>query len=360
MTDFNLADSYRSAGLAPTPEIMALRQAPFDALAKDPSAKQIVTLVRLHFGFPAGNNVSWFRDAFAASDLTFSMIDNEREIAVLAACVLAKLIANDESLAAVAIICAAAQSLRAPLVAPGLVVRAEAYLGEHAVAARKRERANLSAIRLPSTSKIPAEAAPLAHGGDWTIVADLLARTSNEANERVKTAVNQLFSVIKPMAQDIIDLREETAMLWWHVGGWSRLLEAPFTSYEPGTAAILAGIDLADLSETIVGPVAVPAMLQRTIAGGRKSRLGKVSIVDAVNGLKPEELRSIRVDEDIATVSDLCPVLAAIDKASELQDPAAWPAILARANRFDTGQALSPLALGRQSYWERQLLAGLS
>ncbi len=360
MTDFNLADSYRSAGLAPRPEIMTLRQAPFEALAEESSSEHIVTLVRLHFGLAAGNGVAWFRDAFAASDPTFSMIDNEREIAVLAACVLGKQIADNVSLAAIAITCAAVQGLRAPLVAPGLVVHAEAYLSSHAVATRRRSRANLDTIKLPGKSKIPTEAASLAQAGDWSVVANLLARTSDESTDRLKTAINQIFGVIKPMAQDIVDLREEVAMLWWHIGGWSRLLDAPFAGYDSGTAAILAGIDLADLAETIVGPVAVPAMLQRTIANGRKGRSAKIAIVDAVNGLKPEELSKLEINDDIADLTDLCPVLAALDKAAELQDPAAWPAILARTNRFDTAQALTPLALGRQCYWERQLLAGLA
>ncbi len=61
-------------------------------------------------------------------------------------------------------------------------------------------------------------------------------------------------------------------MLWWHVGGWSRLLDKPFAELDLGLAAVLAGVDMADMSRSAAGPAATPAILQGLLRQAARPR----------------------------------------------------------------------------------------
>ena len=50
MAGFNFADRYKIAGLAPGPEIIGLRQEPFERLRKELTPSRAVELTRLYFG----------------------------------------------------------------------------------------------------------------------------------------------------------------------------------------------------------------------------------------------------------------------------------------------------------------------
>ena len=61
-------------------------------------------------------------------------------------------------------------------------------------------------------------------------------------------------------------------MLWWYVGGWCRAFDKPFADLDLGLAAVLAGIDMAEMSRSATGPAAAPAIFQRILSSGRRPR----------------------------------------------------------------------------------------
>jgi hypothetical protein len=149
-------------------------------------------------------------------------------------------------------------------------------------------------------------------------------------------------------------------MLWWHIGGWSRLLEKPFADLAPGLAAVLAGVDLADMSRSAVGPVAAPAILQRTLAAGRKTQNAKITINNAVEALPQDLFDRLKLDHRLSTVPEICPVLTAFAKANEIGPGPTWHTAFAKATKLEAKSAFAPLDLAMQAYRERLLLCALN
>lgn len=357
MSSYNFADRYKSAGLAPGHEIIALRQAPFDKLKKDASLDVILDLTRLYFGLPVPQGANWFREAFAETDLSFSLVDNEREASVLSACLLAAIIDDGQIFAALAPLVTAAGGARRPLSCPDFLEEARQALGRHAVESREDSAADVTKIRLPIKGKAVTALEAIVEAQDWGKFSDVMKGTSAEALEATKTLANQVFSVVQPLAAQVRDLREEVSMLWWYIGGWSRTLEKPFAELDVATAALMAGLDLAQLVDGDCGPSAAPAILHRLVIGSRAEIVEKLTLNEAVDSLPIGTLSSMGVPSGISKIGDICVVYSALTKADEIGSGGAWHASFKRATGVDATISFSPLQLAIQMYRESLLAA---
>jgi hypothetical protein len=247
---FNFADNYRKAGLLTGPDVLRTRQQPFNKLQQAINPQTAVDLTRLYFGLPVPRGTDWFRDAFGETDASFSLIDNGREASVLAAGLLEGAAADGKIYVALSTLTAAASGLREPNVRPDLIDVMRRAIQEKAIGARQQEAANPQHIKLPAASKISAELAALIQAPEIGKASTLLKQASEESAEITRALVNQVVAVVRPLAAQVLTLREEVEMLWWHVGGWSRLLDKSFAEIDLGLAAVLAGVDMADMSHS--------------------------------------------------------------------------------------------------------------
>jgi hypothetical protein len=206
---------------------------------------------------------------------------------------------------------------------------------------------------------VPSEAATLGQN-DWGKITNLFKQVSEEAHEATKNLASQTACVIRPLAADVLDLREEVEMLWWHIGGWSRILEQPFADLPVPVAAVMAGLDLADISQTLTGPVAAPAILHRTITSERKTKLSKAILKDAVDALPVDAFERLSLGDALASVLDACPVLTAFVKAGEIGSGDTWHVAYTRTTGLSPDASFQPLDLALQVYRERLLLTALS
>jgi len=357
VTGFNFADHYRAAGLSPGPEIIRLRQDPFDSLRTSIDARAIVGLTRLYFGLPLPGGAEWFRAAFAETDPSFSMLDNEREMAVLSGCLLAALVEDGAMVAALAPLTTSLAGNRLPLVQPRFLETARTGLHNKAVAARHHTDIDPKLIKSPPKGAVLEAIGKLPQTDDWESVAPLLSQVSQEATAGTTNLAAQVRGVVTPLVAQLTSLREEVEMLWWHVGGWSRILARPFTELDPALAATMAGLDLADLTVGDVGPAAAPAILQRTIVAGRKGKPTKVTVKDAVDALPADAAMPLLLGDTLQGVADICPVLAAFQKAAEIGAGSAWHESYKKATGVTADSAILPLDLALQVYREALLLA---
>jgi hypothetical protein len=360
VTEFNFADNYRAAGLTTGADALRARQEPFDELRRAIDPRTATDLTRLYFGLSVPRGTNWFRDAFAATDASFSLIDNAREASVLAAGLLEAAVADGKVFAALATLTAGVSGLRQPPVRPDLIAVMGFAIREKAVSARQQAPADPNKIRLPSKSKMATELAALAQTPDLQTASTLLKQLSEESADITKNLATQVLNVVQPLVAQVLTLREEVEMLWWHVGGWSRLLDKPFAELELGLAAVLAGIDMADMSRSETGPAAAPAIFQRTLAAGRKGKTGKISIKDAVGALPQDQFDRLTLPAALGTVPDVCPVLTAFAKAKEIGAGPTWHASFGRTTGLDAGLAFAPLELAMQAFREWLLLRALA
>lgn len=213
MGGFNLADSYRAAGMTMGPDDVRMRQEPFDNLRKAIDPRTAIDLVRFYFGLSVPRGTDWFRDAFGGNtDPSFSLIDNAREGAVLAAGLLEAAAADGKIYAALAILTTSASGLRQPVVRPELVDAMKIAIQEQAIRARQQPSANPKQITAPTKSKISADLAALVTAPDLTKAAPLLKQVSEESAELVKTLTNQVFSVVQPLAAQVVTSSERKSI----------------------------------------------------------------------------------------------------------------------------------------------------
>lgn len=142
MTEFNFADNYRAAGLTTGADALRTRQEPFDKLRRAVDPGIATDLTRLYFGLCVPRGTNWFRDAFGATDASFSLIDNAREASVLAAGLLEAAAADGKFYAALATLTTAAGGLRQPPVRPDLIDVMRFAIRKEAVSARQQESAD--------------------------------------------------------------------------------------------------------------------------------------------------------------------------------------------------------------------------
>jgi hypothetical protein len=360
VVEFNFADNYRAAGLAPGPDILRTRQDPFDKLRRTIDFQTAIDLTRLYFELPVPRGTDWFRDSFGATDPSFSLIDNAREAAVLAAGLLEAAAADGKVYAALAILTTSASGLRQPLIRPELVDAMRNSIQAKAVTNRQQAPIDPSQIKLSPQSGMSTELTALVEAPDIAKVSSLLKQVSEESTEITKTLTSQVLAVVKPLAAEVVMLREEVEMLWWHVGGWSRLLEKPFAELDLGLAAVLAGVDMADMSRSATGPAAAPAIFQRTLLAGSEPKTTRIALKDAVDAIPQEKLDQLLLADALGDMPDICPVLTAFAKAKVIGAGSAWHAPFVNATGLGAESAFAPLELAMQAYRERLLLRALN
>jgi hypothetical protein len=360
VVEFHFADSYRSAGMTTSADTLRMRQEPFGSIRKTIDPHLASDLVRLYFGMPPLRDTDWFRDAFGATDSSFSLIDNAREVSVLAAGLLEAAVLDGKVYAALATLTASASGLRQPSVRQDLLGKMGSAIQQLAVNARRQVSINPNIIDLPGASKLSAELVALGQSPEIGRASGLIKKVSDESTEIVNSLAGQVRSVTTPLASQVAALHEEVEMLWWHIGGWSRLLDVPFSSVDPGVAAILAGVDMADMSISLLGPAAASALLLRTIASGRKGGSKAIAIGDAVDVFPHEKIDRVITSELPKAAADICPVLNALSTVKGTGPGTSWRTSFARTTGLDARSTLSPINLAMQTYRERLLLRSLA
>ena len=352
MASLNFADRYAEAGLAPTAQIVTAREAPAGRIIDDATNAQIIDLVGLYYGSP-GLVLTWLRNEFAKEDASFSLVNNERETRVLAAAILASLVAQGRSEAILSVVSGQVAGHRLPSEAPRLVSETIAALNARSVAERKPTTIETKVI--PTiTTKLADEMAALAQN-DWAALQVLLGKIRAESQSSAKTTANETATALAALSRQVSLQREESQMLWWLTGGHSRNLQRSFAEFGPAQAALVGAVDLASLTTvTRLGPIAVPAMLERVIAMAKRPRgqVGK-DLASAVDGLAPTDIERLPIRPD-AVPARLAPVSQALALAQTI-GVGAWHARFRETTGLEPTVAFEPVALATQLYREHLL-----
>ena len=358
MAALSFADRYRAANLTPNGETIRQRQESFEKLRVNMDIERIVEITRLYFGLKTKELPPWFIEEFVATDLTFSSIDNERELAVLAECLLASALEDGIAAAGLSILSASANGTRRPLVEKSnFVSEARDALRLLSVTGRQVNTVDLKKINPPTKSNIDENIAELTQTPDWNNVAALFKKISDSEISATTQLFYQVDNVLQPMSQRLAQLEEEASMFWWLVGGWSRILDCPFSEIDPALAPGIAGIDLATLTTKPPGPVAVPAILHRLISQIRKSKPSKVSIQDMVDAFPSQNYDQLNLSAVLKDVPDLCPALTGFRLVVEIGESSAWKTAFQKVVGFGADASYFPVELAMQVYRESLLVS---
>ncbi|MCR1795580.1 GTPase-associated system all-helical protein GASH [Leptospira sp. id769339] len=352
MIEYSLADQYKKGGLNPGPDIINLRKEPFEKLYLELNQDKIITLVRVCYGLKRSGDLEWIRDAFANTDPSFTLVDNENEVAVLAAALL-NISIKEKPFSCLALLCGSVAGGRKLKVRSFSFQEVNDELLNHSARDREKKNVDLKQLKIASKSKHTAAIEAIPSSNDWSKLADVIKQVSNES----LGVSNSLGGILASLLQVNDHLQEEVDILWWHIGNWSRNLNEPFSDINLKLIPILAGIDLADLSRTISGPVAAPAILHKTLSLNKNTKTSaQITISEMANEYPLEKYECLKFTDNLKVFSDLCPVLYSIFKFNEIGDASAWEKSYKKDTEFDPQKKFSLLELGIQSYRERLFL----
>lgn len=357
MAQIGLADSYRMARLSPTPEVMGLRQSAFDKVRLSIDGPKAVALSRMYFGLPLSKGGEWFHSAFAENDPSFSLVDNAREAAVLAGSLLHAAALAGKSIVGLVTLTTSAGGIRTPLVCPEFLQSISDGLADASIRSRKHQTLEFTNLKLAPKNTITAESL-----ASFSAVAQLFP-TMQQLGEQAVNNSNNLANQLHPLFSSLINhnaqLREEVDILWWFVAGWSKLLDQPFSEMTPPQAAVLSGIDLSDLSQTVEGPVAAPALLQRILSNVKKYKGARISISEIIDGFPTDKLPLLGLGNGVDSLADVCPLLYGLHKTQEVGRGPAWHAAFRKNARLRETDTFAPLDLAVQMMRERTVILDL-
>ena len=344
----SFADNYKLGGLNPTPEIVGLRKPAFDKVLRDLNQNQTLDLLRMYYALPVTAGIEWFRAAFAEADQSFTLVDNEREIMVLAGCLLSASIDRGDVGTILGMIAGTAADQRAPSVLVELPNAARGAMDVHAIAMREAKL-----VGTPFTQRQKAQYAEkadaLSAAGDWPRAAELMKALGDEVFEGTKHSLTQSNAAIPPLVTAVEVLQEQVNILWWLIGGYSRALEAPFATLVPGLAGVMAGFDAARLSARPIGPVAISALIGRLLGAMFET---EASIDNAVVHFPRDKFERLALGGKLGGVADLCPVLGALQRIRDVGPSPSWAASYTTATKLDPTTRLKVSALALQTYVE--------
>ncbi len=352
---------YQDVDLTPGGEILAKRWEGVEKFSASLCPAGVADAVRSLYGLPPKDAefAAGFRAVFHAADQGFVARGNEREIQVLAGAVLANAMAKRFPLADVAALMvrtADAQGLRQTTAPRFALDRANRYLRERSSALRQPEQ--LAPLELPKG--FTSDTAPLL--GDAAPDAAAVAKAAKAIAHAVQSVATSTAKSLELLAQTHRLCREETEILWWAFGGYSRDLEQPFATLPLGARVLIAPKELIDLIAVMPGPVSSIALLDRLIFGpSGNGRNEMVTIRRAVEEAPGKWLESWAKDlPGLASCSDLCPAALAAQRASEGGGAESWVGVVERVTHVAPTAQTTPLRLALQAFDEHRLLRSLA
>jgi GTPase-associated system helical domain len=181
----------------------------------------------------------------------------------------------------------------------------------------------------------------------------MLKKVRLEEQDAIEALAIQVSDSLSRLVNQIRLMQEETQILWWLFGETSRTLNKPFRSFTAPQAAVLAGLELGQLTNvTSLGPVAAPAMLERVIdlAGGESAGTTIAAVID---GFEADDLAKLRPPaQDL--LPRIYPLMTGITKAIDIGQ-GSWHAAFEKATGVNATTEISSVELASQVYAEHLL-----
>jgi hypothetical protein len=348
----DFADWLRVVSIEPQADELQKWWQAVEAFSKASSAGDLAELARLFYGLPLRDArfLGRFRAAFKATDDAFRMKDNDAEIRVLAGATLVNHFRDDQDewgpAAALALVCANCQGLRAAPVGEIVTLAEEKLAGDSASLRGAMRETPIPALDL--SEELRALKGAFSHNTVTNLTEPLM-----NVIQAVCEAVGRLNAWAVEAEKQQALRAEESQVLWWLFGGHSRDPVSAFSELKPPSACIVGARDLADLTSRIPGPFAAESFLASVIKLAHAKLDGKASIADAIGACPTDYLTRFLSGLDVASLGDLCPVHQAARTYLDSEGKKGWLTIFSNAVGFKASEKIVPLDLAVQTYRER-------
>lgn len=317
----------------------------------------VLETVRIFQGLPSKVSRDPFLAVFRKHDAAFPQ-RNDFELQVLAGAALVECVqsvgATGEGLHAAILAGAALETSSLRGTEPRLdeLSREVAY-GLQAIAVEQRERKPFDPGAIGGKAEATAEAMKkVLNADDWSVLRTAVMPVFQALLDAVRAAARELDSA----AHNLRRGDEETDILWWMEGGYSRDTNQPWSALKDG-APIIAGTELADLTDVALGPRSAAALLERVLSTS-KSEEKKSPLDEYVNALPDEWTREHGAKAEDRAL-DLTPLTFAIVHRGK-SDKSSWQQYFDSASGVKASTRLTAARVACQAYVEAILLRTLA
>jgi hypothetical protein len=355
----NFGEWYRLVALEPDGAKLAKRWAGVKAWAAAlrRGDQKVLETVRIFHGIPAKTSRDPFLEVFRKHDSAFPQRNN-LELQVLAGASLVEcaqtVSSNGDGLrtAVLAGTALEASSLRATEPRLEEIAReVAAGLRGLAVTLRKRKSVNTNAMR--EKANAATEAMKQIPG---IATFDILKNVVTPIFQALVDAVQSADLELTKAAHSLRSADEETDILWWIEGGCSRDTNKPWSALKDATA-IIAGTELADLTNVALGPRDAAALLERVLSES-KGKGEEAALAVYVNALPDDWARERTANLNEGTLG-LTPItLATFHRARS--DATSWQRYFDSSSGLNSSTQLTAARVARQAYVEAILLRTLA
>ena len=282
----------------------------------------------------------------SGGDAGFDPVQSARELQVLAAAALVRLVATLPD-AALIVTTASFSGNRTPDLPMDLVGAAEK--GLVSLSARKHVRIGIEELNL-AAPKVDFTVAPEAMQSmdptQWKAQFNKLHDATTASIERVVAGQNR---VVEALHKQISLDEEELQMLWWLLGGFSRHSDMLFANIELKVRPLALAHEVGEMTAVAPGPASVRAMLARAGVGTEELTIG-----DAVNAVDIEWAKSVSEPSLVSPATT--PIHFALEQRAELGSNDTWQSGWAGLTGLSPDVSLPALKLAELFYREHLFL----
>ncbi|PKM46860.1 MAG: hypothetical protein CVV05_00140 [Gammaproteobacteria bacterium HGW-Gammaproteobacteria-1] len=354
----NFGEWYRLVAIEPDAEKLEKRWAGVKEWAESlrNSDENTLETVRIFQGIPVKASRAPFLEAFRTQDTAFPQ-RNDLELQVLAGASLVECVqtagSNGVGLRTAVLAGTALEASILRATEPRLdEIADEVTAGLRAIAVAQRKRRSVNTIDV----RDKANAATNAMKQIPTITSfEILTSVITPIFQSLVGAVRAADVGLTDAAHSLRCADEETNILWWIEGGCSRDMNKSWAALKHGTA-IIAGTELADLTDAALGPRDAAALLARVLSGAAGN--GEEALASYVNALPADWARERTSNLDEGTLA-LMPLTHAIFLRAR-SDDTSWQQYFDSSSGLKSSTQLTATRIARQSYVEAILLRTLA
>jgi len=355
----NFAEWYRLVRIEPKGDVLKSRWAGVEewSASLHHKADAVLETVRIFQGLPEVTSREPFLAVFRKHDPAFQQRNNELEQQVLAGAALVYVVTRDreeDDDPRTAVLAGTALDASRLRVADGSLeeMSRELLAALQELARHQRRRKGFAPILLTADEEKA-----------FSSTLEAIQPELNNLRQSVVTAFQTILKVVQrsegALADASHDLRcadEETNILWWLEGGSSRDLQKPWSVLKD-EVPLIAGWELADLTDAALGPREVAAFLERVVTSTKgKSKDQPLNVyVNAVS----DDWAKTRTADLPERVLDLAPLSLALQQRAK-SGTAHWQQYFEKTGGVSATKPLSPEVVAKQAYIEAVLLRTLA
>lgn len=191
------------------------------------------------------------------------------------------------------------------------------------------------------------------------------AKTSNSLNfqefgDSMLQYLKSLESHIDIYRKSNLIYYEDSQILWWMNGEWSRDFQKPFKEINKLELCIVVGKELADMVELLPGPFAAEAVLNKVLSSPSNTKDKEISLMDVIDSTDKKWRQDTLDSYPNSKTKALTPLLTALSESLKVENAGEWKFTFKGQTGLDVDKIkITALKIAYQMFLECLLIKSL-